>query len=91
MDYTSPNQLKQITPPVPRDADVFDRLRQAQQDYHSACHQFAQVQGARAEAERRLGELSKEAAVVIQAAMQDPTVPQAGAGVATGYSGNARF
>jgi hypothetical protein len=77
-------QLQQQLPPTNKAADVFDILRQCQKNYHEACLAFQQVQINRANAEKELASASAEANAQIQAALADPTVPQAVSASANG-------
>ena len=70
-------QLGQQNSAVPRQPDLFDELRMAQQRFHQCCRTFQEAHAARQEAEKVLHAITEKAAAVIQMALNDPTVPQA--------------
>lgn len=61
---------------VPKQADVFEQLRQAQQAFADACRNFAKAQMERSQADQMVREATAAAHKQMEVALQDPTVPQ---------------
>jgi hypothetical protein len=81
--FISDNFPVNSTPPIPQPTtrlDPFEELRRAQMRYHEACHQFLRADQERITAKECLEKITIEVQALIQAALQDPTAPQQGAG-----------
>lgn len=72
---TASQQLYQDAKPVP--TDPFQELRKAQDRFQKACYQVQQANAERADADKHLRQITNECAMLMEAALADPTVPQA--------------
>lgn len=67
------SQMQQVQVKAP---DIFDELRSAQNRFREACYAFQKAAQDRDQAAAKLQGISEKANSFIQAALQDPTVPQ---------------
>jgi hypothetical protein len=70
------NSVPMQPPSSPKKATVYDIHQQAVHDYHEACRQFQAASARREETKLALEKSTQNLAELVQAALNDPTVPQ---------------